>query len=243
LVKTLNTQRVTWRFWKIIPFVSLIAIFAMGPAHAASVTFSNFNHVGSDTIDYIVTIEDDAEWGVTANKLRFSYQVDTLSTSTVAKLTGFFFDAENPFSATPGPYTSLNILFSDIQPNTNCGLGFNTNKIRGGGGCKSTLQLGPSAGSFQGHEWDVGAAWKDNDLMSLGEIGIFEVSDLGGTIGVGNIGSIGLRGQATTGSGGSAMEFELALAGRPGEVPVPAAVWLFGTALIGFIGFSRRTKV
>jgi len=26
-------------------------------------------------------------------------------------------------------------------------------------------------------------------------------------------------------------------------VPVPAAVWLFGTALIGFIGMSRRTKV
>jgi hypothetical protein len=27
------------------------------------------------------------------------------------------------------------------------------------------------------------------------------------------------------------------------EVPVPAAFWLFGTALIGFIGLSRRTKV
>ena len=27
------------------------------------------------------------------------------------------------------------------------------------------------------------------------------------------------------------------------EVPVPAAFWLFGTALIGFIGFSRRTAV
>jgi hypothetical protein len=26
-------------------------------------------------------------------------------------------------------------------------------------------------------------------------------------------------------------------------VPVPAAIWLFGTALIGFIGISRRTKV
>ncbi len=26
-------------------------------------------------------------------------------------------------------------------------------------------------------------------------------------------------------------------------VPVPAAIWLFGTALIGFIGFSRRTSV
>jgi len=27
------------------------------------------------------------------------------------------------------------------------------------------------------------------------------------------------------------------------NVPVPAAFWLFGTALIGFIGISRRTKV
>jgi hypothetical protein len=26
-------------------------------------------------------------------------------------------------------------------------------------------------------------------------------------------------------------------------VPVPAAMWLFGTALIGFVGMSRRTKV
>ena len=43
----------------------------------------------------------------------------------------------------------------------------------------------------------------------------------------------------------------LSLAGRgvidPGSglnpVPVPAAVWLFGTALIGFVGMSRRRKV
>jgi hypothetical protein len=31
--------------------------------------------------------------------------------------------------------------------------------------------------------------------------------------------------------------------GPMSAVPVPASVWLFGTALIGFIGFSRRTKV
>jgi len=29
----------------------------------------------------------------------------------------------------------------------------------------------------------------------------------------------------------------------PAPVPVPAAVWLFGTALIGFVGMSRRTAV
>ena len=29
----------------------------------------------------------------------------------------------------------------------------------------------------------------------------------------------------------------------PSPVPVPAAVWLFGTALVGFIGLSRRRKL
>jgi hypothetical protein len=31
--------------------------------------------------------------------------------------------------------------------------------------------------------------------------------------------------------------------GQVNVVPVPAAVWLFGTALIGFVGMSRRRKV
>ena len=35
----------------------------------------------------------------------------------------------------------------------------------------------------------------------------------------------------------------VAIWGNVSPVPVPAAVWLFGTALIGFIGMSRRTKV
>jgi hypothetical protein len=29
----------------------------------------------------------------------------------------------------------------------------------------------------------------------------------------------------------------------PSAVPVPAAVWLFGTALVGFIGYSRRRNL
>ena len=37
--------------------------------------------------------------------------------------------------------------------------------------------------------------------------------------------------------------FNGTLSPSPNPVPVPAAFWLFGTALIGFIGVSRRTKV
>ena len=35
----------------------------------------------------------------------------------------------------------------------------------------------------------------------------------------------------------------VAIYGFVSEIPVPAAFWLFGTALIGFIGISRRTRV
>ena len=35
----------------------------------------------------------------------------------------------------------------------------------------------------------------------------------------------------------------VALYGKVSAIPVPAAIWLFGTALVGFIGFSRRTRV
>ena len=40
----------------------------------------------------------------------------------------------------------------------------------------------------------------------------------------------------------SVIHYDLKLASIS-AVPVPAAFWLFGTALIGFIGFSRRTLV
>ena len=50
-------------------------------------------------------------------------------------------------------------------------------------------------------------------------------------------------------NGGGSPGFDLAfIQGLEGSVtvnpvPVPAAVWLFGTALIGFVGMSRRRKV
>lgn len=45
------------------------------------------------------------------------------------------------------------------------------------------------------------------------------------------------------GSDGKGSISHIAIYGDISPIPVPAAFWLFGTALIGFIGFSRRTTV
>lgn len=38
------------------------------------------------------------------------------------------------------------------------------------------------------------------------------------------------------------VDFTFGTAGTPNPVPVPAAIWLFGTALLGLVGFSKRRK-
>ena len=45
-----------------------------------------------------------------------------------------------------------------------------------------------------------------------------------------------------TGTAGTAPEMYLASM-KVSAVPVPAAVWLFGSALLGFVGYGRRTSV
>lgn len=74
-----------------------------------------------------------------------------------------------------------------------------------------------------------------------------------GTLGIGtsalSIGGLGLAGECgafDSISGDCLFVTELdmqVLDGSVSVVPVPAAVWLFGTGLIGLIGFSKRRKV
>jgi hypothetical protein len=46
------------------------------------------------------------------------------------------------------------------------------------------------------------------------------------------------------GSGGKDIVLELTVRELSvSAVPVPAAIWLFGSALVGFVGMSRRTSV
>lgn len=47
----------------------------------------------------------------------------------------------------------------------------------------------------------------------------------------------------TMGQDGKFIDYSESFVLNPNPIPVPAAFWLFGTALIGFIGLSRRTRV
>ena len=204
----------------------VVALLPARFAQAAMITFSDFSHLGSDSVDYIVTIEDDAEAGVTANHFKISYQVDPSSLYTSEKFTGFFFDANDA-------YTSANLGLSN-ESVASCDQGFNTHHITGS--CGTNLNLGANAGAFQGHDWDVAISWKNSNDLSGGQIESFEIAAL--SLSVNDISNIGLRGQDTNGGGGSAKEFQ----STPNAVPVPASVWLFLSSTVALLVVRKKRQ-
>ena len=59
--------------------------------------------------------------------------------------------------------------------------------------------------------------------------------------GVAPVGTAAVRFQVlTTGGGGGAARFDGAYLDRAAPVPVPAAIWLLGSAMIGMIGMRRK---
>jgi len=66
---------------------------------------------------------------------------------------------------------------------------------------------------------------------------------------LGNSATNGLSGglKITASDGGNGIEdgqvYLSAMTVSPAPVPVPTAFWLFGTALFGFVGLSRRTSL
>lgn len=170
-----------------------------------------------------VTVKDDAEAGVTSNHFLIEYSVAADSTNEVGKFTGFFFDV------TDNLYNSGNLGLKNQTPE-NCALAFNTDHITGS--CGSNLGLGNDAGAYKGHDFNVALAWSDNN-EGTGSFEVAAIYDLS----LADWGAIALRGQEV-GDGGSAKEFQI-MADAPSPVPVPAAVWLFVSALIGVFGLKH----
>lgn len=211
-------------------FCAFISVFLLSTtANAALISYSDFSHLGSDDIDYIVTIEDDAEAGVTDGHFRISYQVDPESTLSTAKLTGFFLEIDGDYNA-----SNLDLI---NETATSCAQDFNTHQIRGGGGCNTNLTLGSISGDYRHYDWTLALAWKNNNDLSNGNIHSFEIADLG--LSLNAITALGIRAQDTNGFGGSAKEFML----EPTTViPLPASFWLFCSAIFSLPVIKRCNR-
>jgi len=193
---------------------------------SAGLIYQDFTHAGGDSINYTVTIEHD----VVDEEFDVTYSVQASSPNKVGKFTGFFFDLSDSYNA-----SNLG-LAKQSNPNDkdSCGQAFGDVKSVINGGCNSTLNIGGGLlpPGFDGL-FDVGIAWKVNDLTS-GQMGSFSINDLG--LSLDDWGAIGLRGQETSGNEGSAKEFQLSA-----DVPEPSILALFAAGVLG-MRFTRRNQ-
>jgi len=101
----------------------------------------------------------------------------------------------------------------------------------------------------------------DNSIATLGDFdAIFDgvLGTFDGFLSLGRGGNISFNLTSLLALGGSTVYLYVGEVGNNGEkltgsieisdisipaVPIPAAIWLFGTALIGFVGMSRRRKI
>lgn len=147
------------------------------------IQFSNFDHRGSDPVDWIVTIDDAATPGV----FKVTVQLDPISPN-VGDITGVFFDVSLDLEITDVidrtvPDTDFEVVKDG--PLTNAGSGSNLN-----GSGTEDFNIAIRYGGVGGDDYD---------LQSV----VFEVSTLGGTLSLSDWTRIGVRSQTVGPEGGS----------------------------------------
>ena len=83
-----------------------------------------------------------------------------------------------------------------------------------------TLTLTGSDRFILGISTDSGTSWSGDTLVT----------------------SVGANAYNVTFSDGTVLEVDVVALSPPSEVPVPSAVWLFGSGLLGLVGIARRKK-
>jgi hypothetical protein len=196
---------------------------------------------GYATFDYFY-FDDDSDTEVFASSITLS----TSSTASTVSLTTVI----NPGLELPGEIGALNEYFYFLMD-------FNIS-IDGGLLQLSSIDLGFGDLHATGSSYAETLVWYALGDFEVGNDAIIEIieSTQSGsqTADSHTLGSLATEmdfageivGDITPGSGSTAglstFSFTFNLVEPSPPVPVPAAVWLFGTALIGLVGFSKRRK-
>ena len=211
---------------KYLTYIGLVTLLAFsGLSYGATVSYGlNENNIGfSNGIDYAtVKISDDGESGVPAGDIVFDV---TLNDTFFMKGSNFGLQA---------------LYFNSALDHT--GLGSMVNG-RAGWGFDFDFGTDPNDGFYASEFGRFDIEYKGRENSRADPLG-FRITVAGDSLlnyALGNENGFAFAAHiAGFDNGGQSSGWF----GTPvSPVPVPAAFWLFGTALIGFIGISRRTRV
>lgn len=188
-------------------------------AEAATISFTDWSESGSETVIPVFSVSDDPD-----GKFKVTVEIAASSPNQYGEITGIFFDVDTS--------NGVAIVESDITGETVGGgtthtdWATNTNKING------VTNISPLAA------FDYVLGYKNGN--DKGEVPImFFVDDQNGALTLNDWERVGVRWQVVGENGpgnGSDKEESTSV------VPIPGAVWLFGTGLMALLGFARRKR-
>ena len=158
----------------------------------------------------------------------------TNAIGTPSSITGIYFDDVDNAN-----------LFASISNDVLAGAGENGDVSFSDGATPPNLPQGNTIGFFADFSGDADNPSITNGVNATNEfvnfLGDLQNSSFAAVIAAINSGDfrIGLSVQSIRGRG--ADRYELAINDAPSQVPLPAAAWLFGSALLGFAGFKRKS--
>lgn len=208
----------------IMAMVAALAMSVVAPSYAATLSYSNWSESGSDTVIPIFTVNDDE-----AGKFRVDVNINTTSSpNDFAKITGIYFDlGENII--TQADITN-EVIGGSLTGHTH--FASNASKING----VTNLNLG---------KFETVLGYKQGSNKADAPLS-FYVSDHGGSLTLADWGKVGVRfqsvGENAFGGGSDKEMSDTGTLLAPTPTPIPAAAWLFGTGIMGFIGMAKKRK-
>jgi len=204
----------------IIATAMAVGLFISTSSSAATISYGNWSESGSDTVIPTFTVSDNYE-----GKFKVSININKAeSPNDFAKITGIYFDLGNDI------INQADITGESVGGALSGYTHFATNNDRING--VTLLNLG---------DFETILGYKSKNNKADTPISFF-VSNRNGALTLNDWGRVGVRFQSVgVNDFGEGSDKEVSSESQL-VAPIPAAVWLFGSGLIGLVGMTKRRK-